>query len=87
MQSPGLTLGMALACLHWWLFERFVKSLSGTPTARRVAVLAGVRWWLTATAGMLCVRLPGVSPWDFALGFLALSFTVRLVHALRYRAT
>lgn len=86
MDNPGLTLGMFVACVHWWLFEKFVKSLTGQQSRKRLMVLASLRWWLTAALGMLSVRLSGVSVWDFVLGFIVASFTVRVALAIRYRA-
>ena len=76
---------MFVACVHWWLFGKFVQSLSVESTRKRVMVLACGRWWLTAVMGSLCVSLAEVRITEFVAGFLGTTLLVRILLAIRHR--
>jgi len=83
--TPGLVLGMMVACLHWWQFDRLCNNLGDNLMAGRVVQMTIQRWGGTFLLGMLCLRIPRVTSGQFLAGFIAVSFAARLLALVRQR--
>lgn len=84
MDAPGFWLGIAIAGLHWWQFDRVCKNLGEHLAAGRVVKLAARRWGMTFLLGMVCTQGLRVDSGSFLTGFLLASFTARAVALLRH---
>lgn len=84
--ETGFPIGVLLACLHWWQFERFCLGLTGDPGKSKVALFSSGRWGLTAVAGILYVQLNPGSALSLVAGFLLATFLARATLLRRYWA-
>ena len=85
MNSPGFLLGILIACLHWWQFQKLCNNLGDQLVAGRVVFLSARRWGLTIFLGMLSLQFAQVNSGEFITGFLVASFAARVFTILRYR--
>lgn len=86
MDFTGLFLGLILASLHWWLFEKFVLSISSRPNLVGVVMVSGGRWMLTVMLGVAVLRLTSATALGLTLGFFGATMAARAFMVLRYRA-
>lgn len=87
MNSADVLLGVALAGLHWWQFDRFCARFPEHLQAGRGQVLrlAARRWMVTFLLGTVCYRWLVQKDLDFVVGFLVASFAARATVLIRHR--
>lgn len=86
MDYTGLALGLILAVLHWWLFERFVLSIGERPNLVGVVLVSGGRWMLTVMLGVAALHLANASAFALVLGFFGATMAARIFMVRRYRS-
>jgi uncharacterized membrane protein YobD (UPF0266 family) len=86
MDYTGLVLGLILASLHWWLFEKFVLSMGERPNLLGVVLVSGGRWMLTVALGVAVLQFTSVSAFSLVLGFMVATMAARTFMVMRYRS-